>query len=191
MDYMYFVWRSLSRNDLCVLYRLFLGACNTCNHTKIHVNIYIFVKNNNHGDYMPKIPPGKKLLQAYIDENLYKQIIEIAPIIYGKYKGAISYVVEDALRQYLKPKAPAHTTYTQNPSRSVRQVYKQVIERIKFIENIDFEPEETTEKILDMAIAEVRGSDPRTIRKWKEIFEKSGLIKFVGGFYPNRIVELL
>jgi len=140
---------------------------------------------------MPKIPPGKKLLQAYIDENLYKQIIEIAPIIYGRYKGAISYVVEDALRQYLKPKTPANTTYTQNPSRSVRQVYKQVIERIKFIENIDFEPEETTEKILDMAIAEVRGSDPRTIRKWKEIFEKSGLIKFVGGFYPNRIVELL
>jgi len=140
---------------------------------------------------MPKIPPGKKLLQAYIDENLYKQIIEIAPMIYGKYKGAISYVVEDALRQYLKPKTSAHTTYTQNPSRSVRQVYKQVVERIKFIENIDFEPEETTEKILDMAIAEVRGSDPRTIRKWKEIFEKSGLIKFVGGFYPNRIVELL
>jgi hypothetical protein len=140
---------------------------------------------------MPKIPPGKKLLQAYIDENLYKQIIEIAPIIYGRYKGAISYVVEDALRQYLKPKTSANTTYTQNPSRSVRQVYKQVIERIKFIENIDFEPEETTEKILDMAIAEVRGSDPRTIRKWKEIFEKSGLIKFVGGFYPNRIVELL
>jgi hypothetical protein len=140
---------------------------------------------------MPKIPPGKKMLLVYIDENLYKQIIEIAPIIYGRYKGAISYVVEDALRQYLKPKTSAHTTYTQNPSRSVRQVYKQVIERIKFIENIDFEPEETTEKILDMAIAEVRGSDPRTIKKWKEIFEKSGLIKFVGGFYPNRIVELL
>jgi hypothetical protein len=148
--------------------------------------IYMVIK-------MAKTPPGKKRLEVLIDENLYKQLIEIAPIIYGgkKYKGAISYVVEDALRQYLKPKTFAHTTYTQNPSRSVRQVYKQVIERIKFIENIDFEPEETTEKILDMAIAEVRGSDPRTIRKWKEIFEKSGLIKFVGGFYPNRIVELL
>jgi hypothetical protein len=140
---------------------------------------------------MAKIPSDKKRLEILIDANLYKQLIEIAPIIYGRYKGAISYVVEDALRQYLKPKTSAHTTYTQNPSRSVRQVYKQVIERIKFIENIDFEPEETTEKILDMAIAEVRGSDPRTIKKWKEIFEKSGLIKFVGGFYPNRIVELL
>jgi len=42
-----------------------------------------------------------------------------------------------------------------------------------------------------LAIAETRGSDPRTIAKWKKLFEKSGLIKYAGGIYPNRIYELL
>jgi len=47
------------------------------------------------------------------------------------------------------------------------------------------------EKVLDQAISEVRGSDPRTLKKWKNIFQKSGLIKYIGGLPPNRIVELL
>jgi len=37
----------------------------------------------------------------------------------------------------------------------------------------------------------VRGSDPRTISKWKRIFYRFGLIKYLGGTYPNRIVELI
>ena len=76
-------------------------------------------------------------------------------------------------------------------SGSVRLVYNQVIEKVKEITALSYKPDEIPEKILDQAIAEVRGSDPRTIRKWKNIFEKAGLIKFIGGFPPNRIVELL
>jgi di/tripeptidase len=134
---------------------------------------------------------GKRHLHVLIDGEIYKLLIETAPAIYGqsKYKGAVSYVVEEALRQYLLPRL--RTSSTQNPRLGVRSIYNQVIEKIKEIMHWDFKPDQIPEKILDQAIAEVRGSDPRTINKWKNIFQKSGLIKYIGGFPPNRIVELL
>jgi hypothetical protein len=49
----------------------------------------------------------------------------------------------------------------------VRVVYQQVKEKVKEIMKLDYYPDEIPEKILDLAIAEVRGSDPRTINKWK------------------------
>lgn len=127
-----------------------------------------------------------------IDEEIYKLLIETAPAIYGqsRYRGAVSYVVEEALRQYLLPRA--HTKSTQNnPKRGVKYVYGLVKDKIKEIMKLDYTPDEVPEKILDMAIAEVRGSDPRTIRKWKNLFEKSKLIKYLSEYSPNRIVELL
>jgi len=126
-----------------------------------------------------------------IDEELYKLLIETAPGIYGqsRYRGALSYIVEEALRHYLLPLA--HTKSTQNPRLGIRSVYNQVVEKIKEIMHWDFKPDQVPEKILDQAISEVRGSDPRTLEKWKAVFQKSGLIKYLGGFPPNRIVELL
>lgn len=140
---------------------------------------------------MANTPRNKKHLHVLIDEELYKLLIEIAPGIYGqgKYRGALSYVVEDALRQYLLPRT--HKNTQNNPSRSVKHVYGLVKEKIKEILNLDYAPDEVPEKILDQAIAEVRGSDPRTIAKWKALFEKNKLVKYLGGFPPNRVVELL
>ena len=134
---------------------------------------------------------GKRHLHVLIDEEIYKLLVETAPAIYGqsKYRGAVSFVVEEALRQYLIPRL--RTASTQNPRLGVRHVYNQVVEKIKEIMHWDFKPDQVPEKILDQAIAEVRGSDPRTLKKWKNIFQKSGLIKYIGGFPPNRIVELL
>ena len=138
---------------------------------------------------LEKVPKGKRVLFVYISEDLYKQLIEIDPAWYGKHHGALSALVEEALRHYLTPRL--HTTSTQNPRRGVRAVYNQVVEKIKEIMHWDFKPDQIPEKVLDQAIAEVRGSDPRTINKWKNIFQKSGLIKYIGGIPPNRIVELL
>ena len=137
-------------------------------------------------------PKGKRHLHVLIDEELYKLLIETAPGIYGqsRYRGALSYIVEEALRHYLLPLA--HTKSTQNnPRLGIRSVYNIVVEKIKEIMHYEFKPDQVPEKILDQAISEVRGSDPRTLRKWKNIFQKSGLIKYLGGFPPNRIVELL
>lgn len=136
-----------------------------------------------------KIPKGKAQLTVLISEDIYNLLIDIAPQIYGKHRGALSYVVEEALKQYLYPRKHTHK-YT-NPKLSVRKVYNQVIEELKEIEGFPFKPSETTEPKLDLAIMRTRGSDIRTIEKWKKVFEKEGLIKFIGGRPPKRIVELL
>ena len=136
-----------------------------------------------------QIPKGKVQINPVISEDLYKLLVEVAPAWYGKARGGISAIVEEALRHYLTPRQ--HTASTQNPRLSVRSIYNQVVEKIKEIMHYDFKPTEITEKTLDQAISEVRGSDPRTIRKWKDTFQKSGLIKFIGGSPPNRVVELL
>mgnify|MGYP007013817460 CR=1 FL=1 len=128
-------------------------------------------------------------MTVYVDKKLYQDLIDFAPRYYGRFKGAISYVVEEALREFLYPRLS--TQAHPNPRPTVRQVYEKVVEKLKEIEQFVFKPKETTEKKLEFAIAEVRGSDPRTVAKWKGLFEKYGLIKFVGGFAPNRRVELL
>jgi len=136
-----------------------------------------------------QIPRGKTQLNIVISTDLYKLLVEIAPAWYGKARGGISALVEEALRHYLTPRQ--HTASTQNPRQGIRPVYNQVVEKIKEIMHWDFKPDQVPEKILDQAISEVRGSDPRTLKKWKNIFQKSGLIKYIGGLPPNRIVELL
>jgi di/tripeptidase len=136
-----------------------------------------------------QVPKGKVQINPLISEELYKLLLEVAPAWYGKNRGAISHVVEEALRQYLLPRA--HTNSTQNPRLGVRSIYNQVVEKVKEIMHWDFKPDQIPEKILDQAIAETRGSDPRTINKWKAAFQRAGLIKYIGGFPPNRVVELL
>ena len=135
-----------------------------------------------------QIPKGKRPLTILIPEDIYKQLVEVAVSWYGKSHGALSAYVEYVLRQALEQHAQIRT---KNPKSSVRAVYEQVIQKVKEMLKTPFRPEEVPEKILNQAIAEVRGSDPRTIEKWKNLFEKSGLIKFIGGYTPNRIVELL
>jgi hypothetical protein len=138
-----------------------------------------------------KIPKGKARLEVLISKELYETVLSVAPAWYGKGKGGISALVEDALKFYFNLKAHTKDTQKPNPSRSVRAVYQQVKDKVKEILKLDYYPDEVPEKILDLAIAETRGSDPRTVNKWKSVFEKAGLIKYLGGFKPNRVVELL
>jgi hypothetical protein len=78
-----------------------------------------------------KLPKGKRQLLVLISEDLYKLLVEVAPSLYGgsRYRGALSSIVEEALRHYLNLRA--HTKSTQNPSRSVRLVYQQVKDKVK------------------------------------------------------------
>lgn len=138
-----------------------------------------------------KVPKDKVQLNVLISKEVYEKLIKVAPLIYGekKYRGAISYVVEQALKHYLAPRL--HTQTPANPPGRIRLLYSQIIEKIKEIQHFDFKPDEIPEKILDLAIAEVKGGDPRTIAKWKKQLQRFGLIKPIRGTYPNRIFELL
>ena len=131
---------------------------------------------------------NKRQLKVWISEETYNLLVEYAPEIYGQIHGSLSYVVEEAIKHYLLPYK--HTQMHTNPKLSVRMVYQRVKDRIKEITHnpIVFE---VPEKILDLAISETRGSDPRTISKWKNLFIKQGLVKPVGGMFPNRVFELI
>ena len=137
-----------------------------------------------------RFPKGKVELTVFISEDLYRQIIETAPVWYGKHKGAVSAFVEELLKMSLQRYLHTQIAH-KNPSRRIREVYNQVLDKLKELLKLNYVPDEVPEKYLDRAIAEVRGSDPRTINKWKNIFEKTGLIKYIGGTYPNRVVELM
>ena len=134
-----------------------------------------------------KLPEDKVYVHALISRDLYEQLRRVAVNIYGKNHGAISFVVEDALRRYLHPFV--HSNIKLNPRLSVKQVYEQVCEKIMDILGEPEKPHAVGEKVLDMAISEVRG--PTVVERWKKFFAQEGLIKFVGGFPPNRSVELL
>jgi hypothetical protein len=55
---------------------------------------------------------GKRQLNVLISEDLYRRLIEVAPrLCGGRYRGALSAIVEEALRYYLdlKTKTPTST----------------------------------------------------------------------------------
>ena len=93
-----------------------------------------------------KIPKGKKQLNILIDEKLYKMLVEIAPKVYGKGRGGISAIVEEALEWYLEHLLRTHTkTQTgtsissvssgavrnPNPPLSIREEFNKFIETLK------------------------------------------------------------
>lgn len=131
-------------------------------------------------------------LHVRVSRDIYDMLRRLAPELSGeaRYKGAMSRVVEEALKYYLYPRAGLGVKA--NPRLSVRDVYTQVKRRLADITGIPWwELKEVKEAELDRAIAEVRGSDPRTVEKWKKLFEANGLIKRLGGQPGRRIVELI
>jgi len=138
---------------------------------------------------MPKLPKGKRGLYVLISEDVYEILIKKAPELYGKSHGAISHVVEEALKQYLYPLARTHTKTQANPKMSVRAVYDLVVAKVRELMNLPFKPYQVPEQVLNRAIALVRG--PTVVERWKRFFREQGLIKYIGGLYPNRVVELL
>ena len=118
---------------------------------------------------------GKVLLQVLISRELYERLLEVAPRLYGKNKGALSWAVEEALRVWLAPRT--HTTHA-NPPRKIWLKFKSVKRAIAQILGIpEEEIRDVTVRVLELAISNTIGSDPRTIDKYLKLFEKFGLIK--------------
>jgi len=151
-----------------------------------------------------KIPAGKIQINVLISEDVYKLLIEVAPAIHGKFKGAISRVVEEALRLYLTQKAPqggtvppdthAHSTHS-----SVRTVYRtkktkiediimkfySVLDHIKKLKGYSQDDIicEITHKELEAGIQGVIGIDRRTIDTYIDAFTRQKLLLLQGGVY--------
>lgn len=115
-------------------------------------------------------------LHVMISRDVYEMLVKIAPEIYGakRHRGALSYVVEQALRAYLAPRL--HTQTRTNPQGKVRRVYELFVKCLEEL-NGGFKPDVAPAKQVYTCISEIRGSDPRTIERWVGIFKRQGLMK--------------
>jgi len=145
----------------------------------------------------------RKIFTFRLREDVVKKLRELALEKHGSLYGSISVELECAInlwyslhkdpstaRQLLESIVKEHTN-TQgvitlnkvlnkvNPPQRVWEVYQQVKMVIKEIEGTSYIPHQTTKINLMKAIEKVRGSDPRTIKKWLRLFEKWKLIKWI------------
>jgi hypothetical protein len=138
--------------------------------------------NDEHKSTKYKVS-DKAVLRAYVSKEIYDQIRDLAWAKYGRFRGALSYEVEQALRVWL-------ATHTQNahkllnaanPQPKVARVFNQVK---KFLEeNLGYVAiipgQQIPRKHIMMAIANVRGPDDRTVKKWFDAFLANKLIKMI------------
>ena len=127
----------------------------------------------------------KVLLQVLIRRDLYEKLVSIAPQLYGATKGALSHAVEEALESWLAPRL--HAQVHANPTDKVRMKFRAVLQSLKKVLGLPFVPDEAPLEAFKVAIAQAIGSDPRTINKYLDLFEKAKLIKYLG---PN-LVEIV
>jgi predicted AAA+ superfamily ATPase len=146
-----------------------------------------------------KYPKGKRPLFVYVSEDLYNKLREIA-LQDEKAHGALSRVVEEALRLYLTqgggvtPRLSAHThtrhidTFTDTSTMKYDIVYKafntvmSYIKRVirKYSENENEVVCEVTASELRRAIEATLGIDNRTVRKYLNAFQAHKLIAVAG-----------
>lgn len=118
--------------------------------------------------------------------SLPKDLVEeFKRFVVAKYKGYtrgdFSWEVEQALRNWIALHTDAQIdamVKKPNPPASVERVFYQVKVWMEQEYGCGLEKgSHMSRKLLERAIAAVRGSDPRTIKKWMKIFHEFGLIK--------------
>jgi len=131
---------------------------------------------------MPRLPKGKKLLQAYVDEELLKEFKELAFCKHRRLRGALSWEVEEALKNWL---ALHDITKIEkiNPDSKVLRVYKQVKDYIrrKYYYGTLMPNAQVPRKFIVEAIMALRGTTEVTVKRWFENFLRFKLIKHLGG----------
>jgi len=121
-----------------------------------------------------------------LDRRLWEEFKRLAFEKHGNFHGALSYEVEEALRNWMVLHTQNHTrslTMRVNPHPKVHSVFSQVKKYL--VERYQYAAVTTGLQIPQTHIVEairaIRGVDDRTVRKWMDRFIKYKLIKFVGG----------
>ena len=154
---------------------------NTYTYTRNDIKISNDIKSCTQiSDISKKVP-----LYVWVPRELSQNLRSLIQEKYGKYqKGLLSFEVTQALRTWLAMHTNTQTLATKppNPTPRVMIVWNQVRH---YLLTHYYETLETGQQILrqhiEEAIAQVRGSDPRTIRKWLHTFHKFHLIKPIAG----------
>ena len=129
---------------------------------------------------MPNTPRGKHGIYAYIDLNVYNDLWEYIKEVYpDSTYGAFSTEIQNAIVEYLNIKhAQIHTIALNPRTPTVHKICREIVQAIKdqgFINQV-------SSRALSKIIAEIRGSDRRTIRKWIEQLNINGYIKHMGTY---------
>ena len=126
---------------------------------------------------MPKIPKGKKRLEVYIDEELYKKLIEHIKTFYpGNTYGLLSVEVQNAIAHWLNEKQFAHTNSHMNPA--IPKVQQKIDMIIKWLKENGYVNQFTT-KDWTIACSHTVGADPRTVNKYLNLAVKLGRVKHI------------
>jgi len=127
--------------------------------------------------------PNKIKMGIWIDSVLAEKLRSLINEKYENYeKGLLSYEIEMALRHWISLHTNAQKSLDgpkkPNPTPKARLVFAQVKEYLLGHWYYELKPGQRVAKAhLEKAIMAIRGSDPRTIRKWLRIFHKMGLVK--------------
>jgi hypothetical protein len=123
-------------------------------------------------------------LSVIIDKKLYDEFRKLVFMKYGKFRGCLSWEVEQALRVWIAH----HKNFNKNldvanpkpkPARVFDQVKKYLEERYGYGAIIT--GQQIPRQHLVEAIAAIRGTNPNTIKHWMDQFIKFKLIKWIGG----------
>ena len=133
--------------------------------------------------------PVKVKIGFFIDKNVVQKFRELVAMKYKSVeKGLLSWEAEQALVHWIALHTNAQTSkklsscLTPNPTPRVAVVFRQV--KAYLLRNYYTQLPagyQIPAKHLREAIAAVRGSDPRTIKKWMKAFVDFHLIKYIAG----------
>lgn len=125
---------------------------------------------------------NKNVLLVYLPESLDMRFREFLALKYRKIeRGLISYEVEQALGHWISLHTKAQkslVTKAPNPMPKVSNAFLDIKHYLlsRYYERLA-PGSSVPDKFLREAIAQVRGSDKRTMRKWLRVFSENGLIK--------------
>jgi hypothetical protein len=138
----------------------------------------------------------KRPLHIWLSPEIDNKLRELIAKKYSRYeKGLLSHEIEEALKNWVllhtqaqnlklgvpnDIKPPLNNII--NPSLKVHRVWEQVRDYLLKNYYAELKP---SQQILDVhlrqAIKAVRGSDPRTVKKWMKLLEEFKLIKHIVG----------
>jgi len=145
------------------------------------------ISNNLYTNIGTKVK--KAQIKVWVSEEIANKLRQLIQLKHKKYrKGLLSEEVEEALRFWIALHTNAQISkelsscLTPNPTPRVAMVFRQV--KAYLLRNYYTQLPagyQIPAKHLREAIAAVRGSDPRTIKKWMKAFADFHLIKHIAG----------
>lgn len=123
------------------------------------------------------------LPRALVDR--FKRMIALKYQTVGR--GLVSYETKVALSQYLAMSNTqaqnTQTTVKSDKANPIPQIYKlkeDIKQHLVTTGKYEEEPQFIPNKLLDQAIGALRGTDSRTLYKWKKLLHQYGCLKAVG-----------